>query len=84
MQSEGIGVGGALWVQVLDDLLIPLVSDFARTVSLQVRSHVRAPSLPVMGRPPRLTGGSDASTTSTRCAVGVRPHGIFSILYLLT
>jgi hypothetical protein len=40
MQSEGIGVGGALWVQVLDDLLVPLVSDFARTVSFQVRLDV--------------------------------------------
>ena len=42
MQSEGIGVGGALWVQVLDDLLVPLVSDFARTVSFQVRLDVLA------------------------------------------
>ena len=37
MQSEGMEVGGALWVQVLDDLLVPLVSDFARIVSLQVQ-----------------------------------------------
>ena len=36
MQSESMEVGGALWVQVLDDLLVPLVSDFARIVSLQV------------------------------------------------
>ncbi len=55
MQSEGMEVGGALWVQVLDDLLVPLVSDFARIVSLQVRHYSRgfqcppfqcAPTLP--------------------------------------
>ena len=37
MQSEGMDIGGPLWVQVVGELLVPLVSDLARTVSFQVR-----------------------------------------------
>ena len=45
MQSEGMEVGGALWLQVLAELLVPLVSELARTVSFQVRPPSPSPPL---------------------------------------
>lgn len=35
--SEGLGVWGALWIQVMGDLLLPLMADLARFVSTRAR-----------------------------------------------
>lgn len=35
--SEGLGVWGALWIQVMGDLLLPLMADLARYVSTRYR-----------------------------------------------
>lgn len=35
--SEGLGVWGGLWIQVMGDLLLPLMADLARYVSTRYR-----------------------------------------------
>lgn len=35
--SEGLGVWGGLWIQVMGDLLLPLMADLARFVSTRAR-----------------------------------------------
>ena len=35
--SEGLGVWGGLWIQVMGDLLLPLMADLARYVSTRPR-----------------------------------------------
>ena len=35
--SEGLGVWGGLWIQVMGDLLLPLMADLARYVSTRSR-----------------------------------------------
>ena len=37
MHSEGMHMGGPLWLQVINDLLAPLVTSLSATVSHQVR-----------------------------------------------
>ena len=46
--SEGLGVWGALWIQVMGDLLLPLMADLARFVSTRARDFPGESPIPDM------------------------------------